>query len=70
MKLRIRDVLLENEVGIMDYMLIWGKEIWIHILEMWKSMFKVYNYIVECGLIAMYYRIMRLQGPSRILLEL
>ena len=54
----------------MDYMLIWGKEIWIHILEMWKSMFKVYNYIVECGLIAMYSKIMRLQGPNSILIEL
>ena len=32
--------------------------------------FKVFDYIVESNLIVMYYRIMRLQGPRSILIEL
>ena len=32
--------------------------------------FKVFDYIVESSLIVMYYRIMRLQGPRSILIEL
>ena len=69
MKLRIRDVVLGNEVVIMDYVFIQGKDL-NSLIGNVEFKFKVFDYIVESNLIVMYYRIMRLQGPRSILIEL
>ena len=69
MKLRIRDVVLGNEVVIMDYVFIQGKDL-NSLIGNVEFKFKVFDYIVESSLIVMYYRIMRLQGPRSILIEI